>query len=162
MWWKTIVTALAYAAIALGLLFGVLWGSRAFGATEPTTTLIAALGGALMASFGPVITAMLSNLGQEHDRGERIRDEVSRVALELTKMDYDLLQRALADGQAQQVLRPAKGVPRILQRHRRAAHCGDVAQGPRGPGVTPGDHVAGSTDATQLSLAQQEGTRGRT
>jgi hypothetical protein len=108
MWWKTMLLAMAYAAIALGLLYGVLWFSRDFGTTEPTMTLIAALGGALMASFGPVITAMLTNLGQERDRGERIKDEASRMAMELTKMGYDLLQRALADGQSQQVLRPVK------------------------------------------------------
>jgi hypothetical protein len=30
------------------------------------------------------------------------------VAIELTRMDYDLRQRALSDGQAQQFLAPAK------------------------------------------------------
>lgn len=107
-WWKAILPALAYAAVAPILLFGVLWFSRYFGAAEPPMTLIAALGGALVASLAPVVTATLSNLGQERDRIERIRDEASRVAIELTKMDYDLRQHALADGQTQQVLAAAK------------------------------------------------------
>ena len=106
--WKAILLALAYAAVALILLFGVLWFSRYFGAAEPPMTLIAALGGALVASLAPVMTATLSNLGQERDRDERIRDEASRVALELTRVDYDLRQRALSDGQAQQVLAAPK------------------------------------------------------
>jgi hypothetical protein len=97
-----------YGAVSLILLFGVLWFSRYFGAAEPPMTLIAALGGALVASFAPVITATLSSLGQERDRAARIRDEASRVAIELTRMDYDLRQRALSDGQTQQVLAAAK------------------------------------------------------
>jgi hypothetical protein len=92
-WWKAILPALAYAAVAPILLFGVLWFSRYFGAAEPPMTLIAALGGALVASLAPVITATLSSLGQERDRTERIRDEASRVAIELTKMDYDVSAR---------------------------------------------------------------------
>ena len=106
--WKAILLALVYAAVALILLFAVLWGSRYFGAVDPTITLIAALGGTLVASVAPVMTATLSSLGQERDLNERIRDEASRVTLELTKMDYDLRQRALLDGQAQQVLAAAK------------------------------------------------------
>jgi hypothetical protein len=70
--------------------------------------LIAALGGALVASLAPAITATLSSLGQEHDRTERIRDKASRVAIEPTKMAYNLRQRALADSQTQQVLAAAK------------------------------------------------------
>jgi hypothetical protein len=107
-WWKVILLPLAYAAVALILLFGVLWLSGHFGSTGATTTLVAALGGALVASLGPVITATLSNLGQQRDMDERIRDEASRVALELTRMDYDLRQQALPDGRAQQFLAPAK------------------------------------------------------
>jgi hypothetical protein len=107
-WWKAFLMPLTYAAVALTLLFGVLWVSRYFGAAEPPMTLIAALGGVLVASLAPVITATLSSLGQEHDRAARIRDEASRVAIELTKMDYDLRQRALSDGQTQQVLAAAK------------------------------------------------------
>ncbi len=107
-WWKAILMALMYLAVALILLFGVLWFSRYFGVAEPPMTLIAALGGALVASLAPVITSTLSSLGQERNRSERIRDEASRVAIELAKMDYDLRQRALADGQTQQVLAAAK------------------------------------------------------
>jgi hypothetical protein len=107
-WWKAILLPLAYAAVALILLFGVLWFSRYFGAAEPPMPLIAALGGALVASLAPAITATLSSLGQEHDRTERIRDKASRVAIEPTKMAYNLRQRALADSQTQQVLAAAK------------------------------------------------------
>jgi hypothetical protein len=51
---------------------------------------------------------MLSSLGQQRVTDERIRDEASRVALELARMDYDLRQQALPDGRAQQFLAPAK------------------------------------------------------
>lgn len=108
MWWRTLLLLMTYAVTVMGLMYGVLWFSRDFGATEPTRTLMAALGGAVIASVGPIITATLSTLGQERDRGERIKDEASRMAMELTKMDYDLLQRALAEGQSQQVLRTVK------------------------------------------------------
>jgi hypothetical protein len=74
------------------LLFGVLWLSGHFGSTATATTLVAALGGALVASLGPVITITLNSLAQQRDTDERIRDEASQVALQLTRMDYDLHQ----------------------------------------------------------------------
>ncbi len=107
-WWKVTLLPSAYAVGALILLFGVLWLSGHFGSTAAATTLVAVLGGALVASLGPVITATLSSLAQQRDTDERIRDEASRVALELTRMDYDLRQQALPDGRAQQFLAPAK------------------------------------------------------
>jgi hypothetical protein len=107
-WWKVILLALAYTAVALILLFGVLWLSGHFGSTGAATTLIAALSGALVASLAPVITATLHSLGQQRDRDVCLRDEVSRVALERTRTDYDLRQRALSAGQAQRFLAPAK------------------------------------------------------
>ena len=97
-WWRVILLPSAYVVGALILLFGVLWLSGHFGSTRATTTLVAALGGALVASLGPVITATLSSLAQQRDTDERIRDEASQVALELTRMDYDLRQQALHGG----------------------------------------------------------------
>jgi len=107
-WWKIILLLVIYGIVAFGVLFGVLWIMHYYGLTDSTTTLVAALGGALVASLGPIITAMFTSLGQQRDTDERIRDEASRVALELTRMDYELRQQALPEGYAQQFLAPAK------------------------------------------------------
>jgi len=104
---RVFLAPVVYVAMALGMLSGALWLSRHFGTTD-ATTLVAALGGALVGALAPVVTAALTSLEQQRSTDERIRDEASRVALELTRMDYDLRQRALREGQSQQFLAPAK------------------------------------------------------
>ncbi|MHB1136622.1 MAG: hypothetical protein ACYCXR_09045 [Coriobacteriia bacterium] len=103
---KAVLLLLACTVVAFGLLFGVL--SLLSGASQSVTTLVAALGGALVASLGPVVTALISSVNQTRDTDERIRDEASRVALELTGLDYELRQQALEPGGRQQFLAPAK------------------------------------------------------
>lgn len=107
-WWKVILLLLAYAVVALMLLLGVLWVPRWSGSNEGATTLVAALGGALVASLGAIVTSMVGSLGKQRDTDERIRDEASRIALELTRLDYDLRQRALPERGVQEFLAPAK------------------------------------------------------
>jgi hypothetical protein len=103
-----ILAIVIYGIVAFGVMFGLVWGIQKFGASDSATALIAALGGALAASLGPTITAMLTSFGQTRETDEKIRDEASRVSLELTRMDYELRQQALPDGYAQQFLAPAK------------------------------------------------------
>ncbi|RJQ24379.1 hypothetical protein C4565_09940 [Candidatus Parcubacteria bacterium] len=105
---KIILVIAIYVVLTFAALFGLIWGIQKFGASDSTTTLIAALGGALAASLGPIITAMLTSSGQTRETDEKIRDEASRVSLELTRMDYELRQQALPEGYAQQFLAPAK------------------------------------------------------
>lgn len=107
-WWNLILLLFAYTVFASALLFGVLWATSFFGASTVITTIVAALGGALVASLGPVVTGALGSLWQQRDIDERIRDEASRIALDLTRMDYDLRQRALPSGQTKNFLAPAK------------------------------------------------------
>ena len=98
----------AYGVIGLLLLLGLLLVSRWLGASAGATTLIAALGGALVGSLGTVLTSLVTSMSQQRETDERIRDEASKVALDLTRMDYELRQQALKEGESQQFLAPAK------------------------------------------------------
>lgn len=110
MTWKRIVLViLIYASAALLVLLGVLWISERLGASRGATTLIAALGGALAGTLGPVAIAAMERMSRERETDERIRDEASRVALELTRIDYELRQQALSDSEPErEFLAPAK------------------------------------------------------
>ena len=99
------LVSMVYAVASGVLLIGGLWVSGRFGLPE---TLIAALAGALVGSAAPVITAGMTSLEQQRATEAHIRDESSRVALDLTKIDYDLRLRALRPGQTQAFLAPAK------------------------------------------------------
>lgn len=106
--WKVVLLLSAYAVISLALLLGLLLAAQAFGASTGTTTVLAALGGALVGSLGAVFTSMVASVEKQRETDERICDEASRVALDLTRMDYELRQQAMQAGQSQEFLAPAK------------------------------------------------------
>jgi hypothetical protein len=106
--WQVLLLFVVFTLGGIAILLGLMWAASGSAQNPGATTLVAALGGALVASLGAVMTAMLGAVGQRRDTDERIRDEASRVALELTRMDYNLRQQALPEGGRQQFLAPAK------------------------------------------------------
>jgi hypothetical protein len=107
-WWTALLLMVGYVVLAVALLYGVLSMATRFEGKPSLMTLFAALAGALLAAIGPITTAILTTIGQHRDVDERIRDEASRVALELTRMDYELRQQALPEGGKKTFLAPAK------------------------------------------------------
>jgi hypothetical protein len=96
-----ILVFVVYTAVVSGVFYGVL---RLIG----ESTLVAAIGGAFAASLGVAFTALLTLVGDRRTTDERIRDEASRVALELTRMDYDLRREAVSDEVFTEVNAPVK------------------------------------------------------
>jgi len=93
---KTLLVVIA--SITVMVLVGFIYlVSTAFPSFDVTAkaVVIGALAGTIGGIIGSTITSLVNLWDRERDAEERLKDRVSSHALELTRMDYEMRQKAL-------------------------------------------------------------------
>lgn len=101
-----VVTFVLTCLVGFGILFWLVFPKMDSAAAAG---IVGTLGGALVVTLGSAMASFVDIWARSRDVEERLKDRVSKHALELTRMDYELREKSLDLSKTkQQFLAPAK------------------------------------------------------